>query len=209
MPTDIVTILGAGGHAKVVLDAARRVWPHRAFEVFDDDPRKAGQTLLDAPVRIPIDWTAISPVVHVAIGDNRVRQQLYGRGRDAGIVLVSVVHPAATVATQAEMGEGCFIAARAIIAPCASLGAGVIANHGCIVDHDCVVGDWCHIGPGVILGGGVHVGHGCLIGSGAVILPGRSIGAGTTVGAGAVVTRDLGPRIVAYGVPARVRGTRT
>jgi acetyltransferase-like isoleucine patch superfamily enzyme len=46
--------------------------------------------------------------------------------------------------------------------------------------------------------------RGASIGSGAVILCGVTIGEGALVGAGAVVTRDVGPREVVAGVPARV-----
>ena len=42
------------------------------------------------------------------------------------------------------------------------------------------------------------------IGSGAVILPGVTIGEGAVVGAGAVVTRDVPPRAIVAGNPARV-----
>jgi acetyltransferase-like isoleucine patch superfamily enzyme len=49
---------------------------------------------------------------------------------------------------------------------------------------------------------------GARVGSGSVILAGVTIGAGALVGAGSVVTRDIPPGSVAYGVPARLRGTR-
>lgn len=42
------------------------------------------------------------------------------------------------------------------------------------------------------------------IGSGAVILPGITIGEGAVVGAGSVVTRDVPPRTIVAGNPARV-----
>lgn len=42
------------------------------------------------------------------------------------------------------------------------------------------------------------------IGSAAVILPGLTIGEGAIVGAGSVVTRDVAPRTVVAGNPARV-----
>ncbi len=44
------------------------------------------------------------------------------------------------------------------------------------------------------------------LGSGAVILGGIRIGEGAIVGAGAVVTRDVPPRSVVVGNPARVQG---
>jgi acetyltransferase-like isoleucine patch superfamily enzyme len=47
--------------------------------------------------------------------------------------------------------------------------------------------------------------RGSRIGSGSVILAGVTIGEDALVGAGSVVTRDVPPRALAYGVPARVR----
>ncbi len=49
--------------------------------------------------------------------------------------------------------------------------------------------------------------HRASIGSGAVILAGVTIGAGAIVGAGAVVTRDVPPRTIVAGNPARVLRT--
>jgi acetyltransferase-like isoleucine patch superfamily enzyme len=43
----------------------------------------------------------------------------------------------------------------------------------------------------------------CRIGGGAVVLPGVEVGEEAFVGAGSVVTRDVAPRSVAFGVPAR------
>jgi len=51
-----------------------------------------------------------------------------------------------------------------------------------------------------------HVGRGASIGGGAVVLPGVSIGAEAMVGAGAVVTRDVPPKAVVSGNPARIVG---
>lgn len=46
---------------------------------------------------------------------------------------------------------------------------------------------------------------GARVGSGATILAGVTIGACALVGAGSVVTRDVPPNTVAFGVPARIR----
>jgi len=206
MRTDGLAILGAGGHAKVVLDAVLHAWQPDALEVYDDDLRKSGTSLLDVLVRSPIAWSSLPPLVHVAIGDNRLRAAFGARVGAANRRLITVTHPAATVSSRADLSEGCFVAARAVVAPAAILGAGTIANHACVIDHDCRVGEWCHVAPGAVLGGGVQLGRGCLIGSGAIVLPGRTIGDGATVGAGAVVTHDLEARVVVCGVPARVHG---
>jgi acetyltransferase-like isoleucine patch superfamily enzyme len=85
-----------------------------------------------------------------------------------------------------------------------------------------VIGPNVDIAPRVFIGTGTHepgedgkaagagiqrdvvIGGGAWIGAGALVLPGVEIGAGATIGAGSVVTRDIPPRAVAAGAPARV-----
>lgn len=48
------------------------------------------------------------------------------------------------------------------------------------------------------------IGDDCWLGAGTNVLPGVTIGNGCTIGAGSLVTKDIPPFSVAYGVPARV-----
>jgi acetyltransferase-like isoleucine patch superfamily enzyme len=50
----------------------------------------------------------------------------------------------------------------------------------------------------------VRIGDGCALGVGAIVLPGVTIGERAVVAAGSVVTRDVPPRAVVFGNPARV-----
>jgi hypothetical protein len=52
--------------------------------------------------------------------------------------------------------------------------------------------------------GPIRVHDNCVVGMRAILMPGVSIGPDSVVGAGSVVTRDVPPRTVAAGVPARV-----
>jgi len=49
----------------------------------------------------------------------------------------------------------------------------------------------------------VRIKKNAMIGTGAIILPGVTIGEQAIIGAGAVVTKDIPPRVVALGVPAK------
>jgi carbonic anhydrase/acetyltransferase-like protein (isoleucine patch superfamily) len=51
---------------------------------------------------------------------------------------------------------------------------------------------------------GAYIERGSLIGIGAVILNGVRVGTGSIIGAGAVVSRDVPPRSLVVGVPAKV-----
>ncbi len=55
---------------------------------------------------------------------------------------------------------------------------------------------------------GIAIGEDVWIGSGCKILDGVRIGNGSVIGAGSVVTKDIEPYSIAFGVPARVVGSR-
>ena len=50
----------------------------------------------------------------------------------------------------------------------------------------------------------VRIGRNCWIAAGVTILPGVTIGDNSVIGAGSVVTRDIPPDVLAFGVPCRV-----
>ena len=50
----------------------------------------------------------------------------------------------------------------------------------------------------------VRIGRNCWITAGVTILPGVTIGDNSVIGAGSVVTRDIPPDVLAFGVPCRV-----
>ncbi len=54
------------------------------------------------------------------------------------------------------------------------------------------------------LGRPIRIGDGAWLGGGVIVLPGISIGTDAVVGAGSIVTRDVEPRTVVAGNPARV-----
>jgi sugar O-acyltransferase (sialic acid O-acetyltransferase NeuD family) len=204
MPTDRLTVLGAGGHAKVVCDAILRAGLAISVAVRDDNAALAGSRVLGLEVCVPIGpLEAVSHHVHVAIGDNGARRALALQAQAAGRQLVAVVHPHAGVSQHARIGAGVFVAAHALLAPDAQIGECAIINHGAVVDHDCRVGAWTHVAPNATVGGAVMVGEGCLIGAGAVVLPGLRIGDWAVIGAGAVVTRSVQEGQKVMGVPAR------
>jgi sugar O-acyltransferase (sialic acid O-acetyltransferase NeuD family) len=140
----------------------------------------------------------------VAIGSNRIRAMLFDRCLDADLEPWSPIHPSATVASSAMIGQGTQIVAGVIVNPHAKIGHNVILNTGCTVDHDNVIGDHAFIAPGANLGGDVTVGEGAFVGIGASVLPGVTIGPGATVGGGAVVIEDVPADATVVGVPARV-----
>jgi UDP-perosamine 4-acetyltransferase len=197
-----VVVLGASGHAKVVV-ATLRASGWDVVAAYDDDPSWLGGHVLGVPVIGPIQqWLAGQGERGViAIGSNRARGVV--AARLAGWCFATAVHPMAWVAPTARLGDGAVVFAGAIIQPDTTLGRHAIVNTGASIDHDCEIADLVHVGPGARLAGGVIVGEGAFIGIGAVVIPSVRIGAWATVGAGAAVVRDVPEAATVVGVPAR------
>ncbi len=203
MPTDLA-IVGAGGHASVVVEAIRSGDAEFCLQIVDQDKSKQGLDLLEnTPITLFESWTGLASRIHVAIGDNSVRQRLIGKAIAHEKELVTVVHPSAQISVSASIGQGCFVAATTVVAAQAQVGSACILNHGSVIDHDCFVDSFSHIGPNATLGGEVHIGQGCLIGAGATLLPGIKVGNNSIVGAGSVVRFEVGDNQVVAGVPAK------
>ncbi len=196
-------VVGAGGHAKVVV-ATLQAAGAEVLGLFDDDAEKRGAAVLGVPVVGPVEEAraAGAPLV-VGIGDNRTRRRVV-RLLARNATWTTAMHPSAVVHPSVALGPGAVVSAGAVLQPDVHVGAHAVVNTGATVDHDGALGDFAHVAPGAHLAGGAHLGAGAFVGVGAAVLPGVHVGAWTTVGAGATVTADLPPGVVAVGTPARI-----
>ncbi|MCE2924931.1 MAG: acetyltransferase [Phycisphaeraceae bacterium] len=214
-PGQAVVLIGGGGHATVIAEAARLAGQVVVGFLDDNPAAPISAILIDLPHPFP-NPPHLGPLDHlaaigssawiVALGDLKARRVilqtmagLAGVRPQAG----SVIHPSAFVSPSASIGPGVFIGPGAIVHARAKVAPHATVNTGAIIEHDCVLDENAHLAPGAILGGGVHVGRDTLIGLGSRVLPGVQIGAGCTVGAGSVVLEDVPSNAKVVGVPAR------
>lgn len=199
-------VFGAGGHGKVVADAARSAG-FTLVAFVDDSPARVGTSIWDVPV---VSWEHCEmdrarwagAVFGIGIGDNGARDAVQARIETAGYEVAAIVHARACVSPTARIGAGTVVMAGAVVNPDAVVGRGCIVNSGAIVEHDCELADFVHLSPNVALGGTVSVGERTHLGLGAVVLPGVRVGTDVKVGAGAVVIRDVPDALTVVGVPA-------
>jgi acetyltransferase-like isoleucine patch superfamily enzyme len=108
-----------------------------------------------------------------------------------------------------EIGAGCFLNRNTMLAALERI---EIGDH-VMFANNCFVGDADHrhddpempiTWQGFVPRGPVRIGANCWFGVGCVVTGGVEIGERCVIGANSVVTRDLPPRVIAAGAPARV-----
>jgi len=196
-------VLGAGGHAKVVI-AAMRAMGLRVDAVLDDNEARWGEVFHGVPVLGPIGelsgWPGARAVI--TLGNNARRRAVVEAHPE--IDWLTVIHPSAIVHDSARVGQGSMVLWRAVVEPDAWVGMHAILNTGAAVCHDAQVGDFAHVSVTSTLAGGAVVGAGVFLGMNASVIGTARVGDWATVGAGAVVVRDIPAGATAVGVPARV-----
>ncbi|NLN62733.1 MAG: acetyltransferase [Myxococcales bacterium] len=208
-----ILIIGTGGTCIDILEIAED--RHRAglgppcigfVAVHDDAPksleslpvwREADVGSLDADALF-VNGTG-SPNTYAQRGDIPARLALSAKR------FVTLVHPSAYVSSRAVLGRGVVIFPQAVVHARAVIGDHALVLSRALIGHDCRVGDHCIVAAGAQLTGRVAVGTTAYIGANATVLGDLSVGAQSLVGAGSVVTRDVTPRQVVAGVPARWR----
>jgi len=203
--------LGAGGHARVVIEILRCDGMYELAGLLDANTTLHGSSVLGVPVlgddglvpalkRDGIDRFFVGVG---SIGGYEPRRYLYDLAREHGMKPVDAVHPQAVISPSAEYRAGVTIMAGAVINACARLGENVIVNTNAVVEHDCVIADHVHIAIGAQVAGAVRIDSGAHIGAGATVIECVHIGERGVVGAGAVVTGDVDPGLTVVGSPAR------
>jgi acetyltransferase EpsM len=196
-----VAVVGAGMHARVVIDLLLDVG-HKPIAMVDKSQKSISYRGIDSVSEdeISIDGEFFI----VAVGDNELRARLIHKYLESGgLLLPALVHPTVVKSPTATIGVGSVALPGSIIGANAQIGKGAILNSNSVIEHDCKVGDFVHVSVGVILGGDVNVGDLAQIGLGAVVYPGGKVGAKSIVGAGAVVVRDVSPAVRVLGNPAK------
>ena len=120
-----------------------------------------------------------------------------------GLKPVTLIHPSAVIAKDADIGEGSQIMAGVVIGPKARIGKQCIVNVRAGIDHETVLEDGVEISPGATLCGLIRVGTCSWIAAGATVLPMVRIGENAVVGAGSVVNRDVPAGTTVVGIPAK------
>jgi UDP-2-acetamido-3-amino-2,3-dideoxy-glucuronate N-acetyltransferase len=128
------------------------------------------------------------------VGDQAFVRERTTIGADSVVGRGSAIDNDVTIGARVRIQTSVYVTAHSVVEDDVFLGPGATTT------NDDAMG---RVAPGAPLRGAV-LRRACRIGGGAVLVPGVEVGEEAFVAAGAVVTRDVPPRAVVMGVPARV-----
>lgn len=191
-----ITLYGAGGHCKVVLDILDSLG-YEANLIVDDSPES--DTFMGLPLSRPHD---IYEKAIITIGNCAIRKQI--ADKISVNSYLTAIHPSSVICKNVPIGEGTVIIHGAVVQSSAKIGKHCILNTKSSVDHDVIINDFVHVASGATICGGCEIGECTWIGAGSVIKQGIHIGKNCMIGAGSVVVKDIPDNVVAFGNPCKV-----
>lgn len=206
---DKILIIGASGHAKVIIETIELNANYQIHGLIDTFKPK-GEKLLDykvlgteGDIQDFVDKGINKGII--AIGDNWTRFLMQARIKELSpdFEFITIIHPSAIISPSVIVGKGSIILASVTINANARIGDFCIMNTDANFDHDSNIQDFSSLAPGVTVGGNVNIGTCTAISLGANIIQGMTIGKHSIIGAGSLILNDIDDFKLVYGVPGK------
>lgn len=204
-------IIGAGGHAKEVLEV---FYQNNALEniYFFDDVTENMPNMIYQKFKVIKTISEVENLFKIrentfvlGVGSSFIRYKLAKKFIALGGKLCSAVSPFAQIGHyEVVLGKGVDIMTNTVITNNVIIGEGTLLNRNTNISHDAIIGKYCEFSPSVNISGNCTIGNFCSFGTGAIVLPKITIGDNVIVGAGAVVTQGVESNSVVVGIPAKV-----
>ena len=199
-----VLILGAGGHASVIVDILRE--QQRKILGIVSPEIDIGKKIFQGISHFhnDDDVLSFSPDTILLVNGigslpkSLLRAQIYEKFILLGYEFETVVASNALVSKYVNLAKGSQILSGAIVQTGVIIGENTIINSGAIIEHDCCIGRNNHIAPGVTLSGQVTTQSHVHIGTGATVIQSVNIGRGSIVGAGSTVLKNVAENMISY-----------
>jgi sugar O-acyltransferase (sialic acid O-acetyltransferase NeuD family) len=202
-------VIGAAGHAQEVAWALQEMLGGKAELAFFDDrvppgPLASGLGAVVGPLDAIRGYARDETTLVLGVALPRLKAALVARLAPLRPRWATVVHPAAILGPNVQVGAGSYVAAGAIVTVNVLVGRFATINMHCQAAHDAVLADYATLHPGARLAGGALIGEGTEVGTAAAVLPGVTVGPWAVLGAGCVAVRSLPGDATYVGLPARV-----
>ena len=203
-------IIGAGTYGEVYLAYLQETGVE-IVGFLDDDPKFEGKEVRGVPVLGGI--SALETLKHsdgveavyCPLGNNVLRVKFLTYARELGYKTPNYIHPSAIISPNVTIGDGVYILLGATIMPHTVIKDFVMISMGVHVAHHNVLEEGVFLSTGCNFGASIHAHKYAYCGISSTIMTGlHELGEDCLIGAGAVVIRDVEPKAVMAGVPAKV-----
>lgn len=202
-----VLVIGAGGHASVIIEILVQINCKILGIVSKDEPNECGVFNNLHWFKDDNDVLAFNKeeiVLVNAIGSlpgNNLRVKIYNKFKKKGYKFMTVISPSSIVSKYAKLSPGVQVLSGAIVNTNATVLDNSIINSGAIIEHDCIIGKHNHIAPGAKLSGSIVTGDFVHIGTGASLAQCISVSKNSVIGCGVSIVKDVEPDTLV--VPAK------
>ena len=204
-------IIGAGTYGEVYLAYLQEAGVD-IVGFLDDNPKLENSDVRGVPVLGKIDLlqtlqnTHSIEAVYCPIGNNKLRASLLQNANLLGYQTPNFIHPSVHISPDVNIAnEGVYILPKTIIMPWSKIDKYVMMSVGSIVSHHSHLEEGCFLSFGVNFGASIIAHKYAYCGINSTIMTGiKELGEDCLIGAGAVVIRDVEPRAIVAGVPAKV-----
>lgn len=205
-----IIIIGAGGHAKVVIDIIELQSNYEIIGIIaqEDEKKKElfGYKIYKGDKYLLTFYNKGIKNIAIGIGgykSNSLRKKIFNKVQKIGFNIPALIHPKAIVSSTAKIDDGSVIFAGVILNPEVQIRKNSIIATGSSIDHETIIEDHVLVSAGVTVGACTLIKEEVLVALGAKIISGVEIGSKALIASGAVVVNNINPETIVFGVPAR------
>jgi sugar O-acyltransferase (sialic acid O-acetyltransferase NeuD family) len=195
-----ISIIGAGGHSKVIIDIIHELGNYNIVGIYDDN--KSGYFSGIKIIGKISEINNTTAYFIIGIGNDKIRKKIAEEYHQ--LKWATLIHPKTIIAKTAIIKEGSVVCAGAIIQTEVEVGKHCIINTNCSIDHESIIGNYCSICPSSTICGQVKVGESSFIGANSTIIQTIEVGKECIIGAGSVVIRNIHSNTKVVGNPAKI-----
>ena len=191
-----VLVVGTGGHARFVLatlESAKQ--PIKGLITLDGsynlDERILTHKIIGVLNDLPHFFSQGYKAIVLAVGDNKVRKEIYDEYIKFGFSFPSVIHPDACIDDSVSIGIANIVGPKVVLGAGVTVGKNNIINSACVVEHETIIGSHCHIALGAIICGRTVLGDEIMVGANATIIDDRVVANKTVIGAGTTLIHSV------------------
>lgn len=203
-------IIGAGTYGEVYLDYLQEAGVE-IVGFLDDDPKFIGANVRGVPVLGGIAMLEIIKEtygvesVYCPLGNNKLRVKFLKKAKTCGLKTPNYIHPSVCISPNVTIGEGVYILLGTCIMPHTVIKDYVMISMNVSLAHHNILDEGVFLSTGCNFGANIHAHKYAYCGIASTIMTGlHELGEECLIGAGAVVIRDVEPKAVMTGVPAKV-----